>query len=149
GVFDFVHKEASFSMRGDANGEPITTEVRVVDGTVYARTDGDWRSMPASLTDLSTPNPTSYLTYLRDVAPDVRVEGHEMLRGVETTRYGADIDFVRAVARVSSPAQRAKLAQATKVFGGMKFPTTVWIDGDGHLRKMQLSFSLALMFRTP
>jgi hypothetical protein len=144
GALDFVNKAAALSMRGDENGQVVTTDVRLVGGTVYVRNDGAWLSAPAKVTDLSAPNPETYLTYLQNVSPDVRLDGHETLRGVDTTRYRASIDLGRAVAQASSPAEQQALAQALKVFGGAKVPTTVWIDADGHLRKMQLSFDLGV-----
>jgi hypothetical protein len=142
GEIDFVHKAMSLSLRGSANDDPITVDVRLVGGTVYSRTDSDWFRTPVSSADASTPNPASSLTYLEGVSSDVRVAGHETLRGVDTTRYTANIDFDRALAHATSPAQRKLFALALTMFGGVKIPTTAWIDGDGHLRKMELSLDL-------
>jgi hypothetical protein len=149
GVIDFVHKAESLSMRGNSNGEPVTLDVRLVGGTVYTRTSGDWVSAPATQASVSTPDAMNYLTYLQGVSSDVRVEGHEVLRGVDTTRYGADVDLGRALAQSVSPDQRKALSQGLAMLGGVKMPTTVWIDGDGRLRKMLLSMDISSIVRGP
>jgi hypothetical protein len=147
GEMDFANHEASLSVRGSENGQPITLDLRLVGGTLYMRTDREWRSRPATEADVNTPNPASYIAYLRAVSADVRVEGHETLRGVDTIRYGADIDFDHALAHAANPADRKQFAQALTMLGGLKMPTTVWIDGDGRLRKLQFSLDLAAAFR--
>ena len=147
GEMDFANHEASLSMHGSDNREPISLDLRIVGGTVYTRTDTDWRSAPAAGAGVDTPNPASYLAYLQAVSSDVRVDGHETLRGVDTIRYRADIDFDRALAHGANAVDRKELAQAAAMLGGMKMPTTVWIDGDGHLRKVEFSLDLATVFR--
>jgi hypothetical protein len=147
GVIDFVRNEASLAVRGDDNGQPVTLDLRFVRGTVYTRSGGDWMSAPGGAADINMPNPVSYLSYLQGVSSDVRVAGHETLRGVETTRYSANIDFDRALAHSTNPTQRNLFAQALTMLGGLRMPIVVWIDGDGHLRKVQLSLDLGAALR--
>jgi hypothetical protein len=147
GAIDFAHHQASLAMRGTANGERISVDVRVVGGTEYSRSGGDWQSAPANDANLAAPNPATYLAYLRAVSADVHVEGHETLRGVDTVRYGADIDFDRALANAADAADRKEFLQARTMLGGMTMPTKVWIDGDGHLRKLQLGLDLGKALR--
>ena len=144
GVFDFVDKAASLSLHGEGNGQPVSAEMRLIGGTVYERTGTAWQSLPVSDTDVGSPDPEAYLTYLKGVSSAVRVEGHDTVRGVGTTRYGARIDLESALSRAMSPAERSAFERGSKLTGDVSIPVTVWIDGDGHLRKMQLSLSLAL-----
>jgi hypothetical protein len=148
GGIDFVGRKSSLTMHGDAGGDPIDVEVRVVGGTAYTRSSGvDWVSTPVSSADVNTPNAASYLTYLQGISSQVTVAGHEVLRGVDTTRYEASVDLDRALAHATTPTQRKFYALALTVFGGSAIPATAWIDGDGHLRKVQMSFDLSQLFR--
>jgi hypothetical protein len=141
GGVDFANGESSLSLRGDDNGDPVTLDVRVVGGNVYSRAGSEWDSTSMSDADVDTPNPESYLTYLQAASSDVRADGHETLRGVDTTRYGATLDFGRALSDASGT-QRDVLEHVVTVLGGAPTPATVWIDGNGDLRKVQLSFDL-------
>jgi hypothetical protein len=147
GAIDFTGAEASLSLHGDDNGEPISVDVRVVGGTVYTRNGGKWLSTPVGATNVDMPDPTSYLAYLQGISSDVHDEGHETLRGVDTTRYRANVEFDRALAHPTNPTERMAFAQARRMLGGMQMPTTVWIDGDGRLRKMEFALDLATALR--
>ena len=147
GLIDFAGRKASLSLRGQDNGEPVSVETRVVGGTIYTRTDDQWLSNPVSASDVNTPNPASYLSYLEAVSSNVRVDGHQVLRGVDTTRYLADVDFDRALAHAAGPAQRKVFAQALTLFGGVKMPLTAWVDADGYVRREQISLDLSTALR--
>jgi len=147
GAIDFVHNEASLTVRGGDNGEPINLDVRFVHGTVYTRSGADWSSAPFGAAHVDIPNPVSYLAYLQGVSSDVRVDGHETLRGIDTTRFTATVDFGRALAHSTSPSERNLFGQALTMLGSLRMPIVVWVDGDGRLRKEQLSLDLGAALR--
>jgi hypothetical protein len=95
----------------------------------------------ASSTD--TPVASDYLEYLQGVSSDARVEGHETLRGANTTRYAATLDLGRALTRIHDSARRAIVQHALDQFGIAKLPARVWIDDAGRLRKLTLSMDLS------
>src|SRR5262249_17444187 len=72
------------------------------------------------------------------VADDVRVVGHEDVRGAGTTHYAASVTLERALASTStSSEQRQTLQKAKKVFSGA-MPTDVWLDNEGRLRRLTM-----------
>jgi hypothetical protein len=140
---DLANKRFSMTLHSESSGAPVDLEMRVIGDTVYVRTGSQWISETVASTGATTPVPSDYLEYLQGISGAVRTEGHETLRGVDTTRYSATLDLDRALARLGSATQRATILHALDQFGLAKFPVTVWIDGGGRLRKMQLSIDLA------
>jgi hypothetical protein len=143
GVMDLANKRFSLTLQSESAGVPLDLEMRVIGDTAYVRTGSQWISETVASTGATTPVPSDYLEYLQGISGAVRTEGHETLRGVATTRYGATLDLDRALARVASASQRATIQHALDQFGLAKFPVTVWVDGEGRLRKMVLSMDLA------
>jgi hypothetical protein len=143
GVLDLANRRVSMTLRSETAGVPLDLEMRVIGDTVYVRTGSRWISETVASTGATTPVPSDYLEYLQGISGAVRTEGHETLRGVDTTRYGATLDLDRALARVASASQRATIQHALDQFGLSKFPVTVWVDGEGRLRKMTLTMDLA------
>ena len=84
------------------------TEIRVVNGILYTNSGAEWTRFPVGTAAGVEPEPTSYLDYLQGISDDVHVEGREVVRGAETTRYGATVDLARAASRAVSAAQRAR-----------------------------------------
>ena len=149
GVVDLERQELAMEFSedsrdlNDSNGSALAFDLRIVHGILYYESDGDWIMTPVDTADAGTPDPEGYLSYLEGVSGDVRVEGHEVLRGASTTRYGATINLDRALAHASSAGQRADLAHALDLFGNIDMPATVWLDDVGRLRKIDLSINLA------
>lgn len=144
GVLDLTKQEMMMTFDEEGDGDTVMFEMRLVGGVMYVHTDDDgWESEPYTATKSDTPDPGGYLNYLQGVAGDVRVEGHEVIGGDDTTRYGATIDLERALAATQDPARRASLLHAIALVGDLKMPATVWVDDSGRLRKLQLSLDLA------
>jgi hypothetical protein len=72
----------------------------------------------------------------------VRVEGHDILRGDETTRYGATVDLAQALKRTTTPSGQVQLRHVLAQLGTLKIPVSVWIDGPGRLRKLTMAIDL-------
>jgi len=126
-------------------------EIRVFDRTAYVDQNSRWTSVPldAGFVTLTVPDPTGYVDFLQGIADNVRVDGHEQLRGVDTTRYLATVDLGRALARTATGAsQRAAVVHAESLFGDLRFPVTVWLDASGRLRKLSLSMDLSSVAAT-
>ena len=124
GVIDLVRQQLTMSFRGQSNGDDVSLEVRVVGHTSYVKSGETWTSTPINATDAGTPDPNSYLDYLQGISGDVRVAGHETLRGDDTTRYAATVDLDRALARARNAAQRVRARHAVDLFGDVKMPAT-------------------------
>jgi len=89
-------------------------------------------------------DPRELLDVLRAAAGEVETVGAEELRGIETTHYKATVDpseYERLAARAGSH-QAAPLARQLAAQAEVgPVPVDVWLDGNGHVRKLSLSFS--------
>jgi hypothetical protein len=135
-------------------------EMRLVDKVMYLRmpaglpnatTNGKpWLKMDLSQYATSpilgggASDPTSTLQYLRG-AGDVTEVGKEELRGVATTHYHAEIDLVKAMAKV--PAADRDRAEAGVKALGRSLPMDVWIDAEGRVRKTSLDMTMQVAGR--
>jgi hypothetical protein len=155
GAFDTEHGALTMTLEAnsfvpDADG---TIEVRMVRGAMYvdlgelaANSRNAPRSVrerpwikvaiPGDIASAGTQNFGDQLAALRG-AGDVRARGHERIRGVETTRYHAEVDVQRALDAVSR-SDRTQVEQALKLFGP-SLPIDVWIDGHGLPRRMVMT----------
>jgi len=99
---------------------------------------------PSSLTSGGT-NPAQYLQYLRDAGGASTVTGHELVRGVPTTRYAGSIDLLKA-AEAQPGANRAQLRAAFQKLisqtGLSSLPVNVWVDSRGLVRKVSIELSV-------
>jgi hypothetical protein len=90
-------------------------------------------------------NPAQFLEYLRASGGGVTVAGHELVRGVETTRYRGAIDLRKAAEVVPSSDRgrlRAALAKLAAQTGISSLPVEVWVDASGLVRRMSLALSI-------
>ena len=77
---------------------------------------------------------------------DTQTLGTDTVQGEQMTHYRTQIDPANAS---QIPAgQRAAVKQALQQLGMSKIPVDVWVDGQGLLRRMSLSFELATMSMT-
>ena len=125
-----------------------TLELRIVNRVAYTNENGDgqWTSAPfdGEAQTSAVPDPTSYADYLQGISDNVRVDGHEPLRGVDTTRYMATVDLGHALSRTAkTPAQKSLMQNAVSLFGNLQIPVTAWVDGAGRLRKLNLTMNLS------
>jgi hypothetical protein len=109
------------------------------------QSDGRW--ITGSLDELtgtdlgmgSTSDPAAMLDSLGGVSDDVQEVGREQVRGVETTRYRASVDVMRALEELP-PADRDRLAAQIGMFGDVPIPVEVWIDDDGLVRRFDMVY---------
>ena len=114
-------------------------------GTAYVKIDGEWLSTSFGLAETGTADPSSYLDFLQGVSEVVRVDGHDILRGVATTRYRATVNLDRALTRGGTTARQSALRRVVDQLGHINIPVTVWVDDSGRLRKMRMSIDLAAL----
>jgi hypothetical protein len=93
----------------------------------------------------SESDPTKFLAYLETVSDGVRDVGPDVVRGVETTHYHADLDLTKAVdgAKVP-PALRRKLEQLLAPHSShlAPIPVDVWVDAQGLVRRIRMQLDL-------
>lgn len=93
----------------------------------------------------ATANPAQVLQYLRAASDSVSNEGRQMVDGVPTTHYHAELSLDRVAAGLPAGEQDAvrqaldKLRQAT---GGTDLPIDVWVDAHHLVRQTAMSISL-------
>jgi hypothetical protein len=97
---------------------------------------------PSSLTSGGA-DPAEYLRELRSAGADVKVVGHEKVRGEETTRYAATVNLQKALEAhgASSKAASEALSKLSSTLGGTNLPVEAWVDGKGLLRKVRIKLS--------
>jgi hypothetical protein len=142
GVIDMVRERLAMTLHVVDATNDESVEMRVLDGMLYAKEGATWESGSLAGFEVQSPNPAGYLDYLRGVAPAVRVEGHDILRGDETTRYGATVDLAQALKRTTTPSGQVQLRHVLAQIGTLKIPVSVWIDGPGRLRKLTMAIDL-------
>lgn len=97
----------------------------------------------SGINQMSEINPDAMLRFLRTVA-DARETGKRTIDGAATTRYTATVD-IRDYPDTVEP-ERREAAQRTvdilvKAWGSPTHRVHVWIDGDGLIRREQMSYS--------
>jgi hypothetical protein len=97
----------------------------------------------SGMSQMSEINPNAMLQFLRTVA-DARETGRGRIDGVATTRYTATVD-IRDYPDTVEP-ERREAAQRTvefltKAWGSPTHRVNVWIDGDGLIRREEMTYS--------
>ncbi len=92
---------------------------------------------PSQLLDGQS-NPAQFLEYLKASGASVTVVGHELLRGVPTTHYSADIDLNKALAAVAG-ANAGAAQKAIAELGVSQLPVDVWVDSNDLVRRLQIT----------
>jgi len=107
-----------------------------------------------SLTELSDQSdPSQILSFLRSASDDVEQTGREEVRGEPTDRYEGTLDFARAFDSLPEDVQGefddrfgaeidGQLADLVDQLGLDEMPYTVWIDDEGRMRKLEITFDL-------
>ncbi|MGH2756241.1 MAG: hypothetical protein ACRDI3_00455 [Actinomycetota bacterium] len=96
----------------------------------------------SALQQLGQNDPTASLYYLRG-AKEVKEIGEEEVRGEPTTHYEATINFDDAIAKSPEDIQaslRSTLDQMKAWMGKDEMVFDVWLDGDGRMRRQQMTF---------
>lgn len=95
-----------------------------------------------------TGDPSAYLDYLEGVGADVSTVGREQVGGVDTTHLRASVSMRQALQ--ASGADRAALERSLGQLPGtaasaleeLTFPTDVFVDGQGYVRRIRLTYDL-------
>jgi hypothetical protein len=90
-----------------------------------------------ALQQLGNRDPGQALGYLEAASERVEELGEEEVRGTATTRYRMTVDLEK-VAKLN-PDLRENVRQAIRE-GIRKVPTEVWVDDDGLVRRMKLTY---------
>lgn len=84
---------------------------------------------------LMSSRPTDALASLESTTGEVEEVGTETVRGIETTRYRATIDFDKAAAEGPEDL-RESMGRIRELTGLSTVPVEVWIDEDGLVRRL-------------
>jgi hypothetical protein len=149
GVVDFVTSNASMTMSTEFGGQDISIEMRIVDGVVYMKMNGQWTRQADLGMNAATATPTDpseFLDYLRGVADDVREVGEGRSHGARTTEYSGTLNLRRALQREGVPAEvQDSVREALQLIGDIDMPFTVGIDDEGRLRRIDLVMDLSML----
>jgi hypothetical protein len=94
----------------------------------------------SSFSSLGQNDPTQFLEYLRGSAGGVVSLGPETVEGVPTTHYHGELELSRILAKMPSSEQAAAKSALEKLGSGGAFPVEVWIDAQGRVRRIEMSF---------
>jgi len=97
---------------------------------------GDLPGLSSLGGDSSTSDPTQVLGQLRVGADSITNEGQQIIDGVQTTHYQAEINIERLIPNVPSSLLKLITPQ------GQDVPVDVWIDSHNLVRRVDMSLSL-------
>ena len=102
---------------------------------------------PARLGQLGSNDPRQMLDQIRAVSGEVEKLGEERVRGVDTTRYRAEVDIRRYPDRLP-PAQREQARVAVEKLveqtGSDTYPMTLWIGDDDLVRRVRIEYEFEI-----
>lgn len=81
-------------------------------------------------------DPTQALQMIQSVG-DVKKVGTEQIDGVDTTKYSGTLDPQKLVKKFAN----GQLGRIVRQMGTTPIPVTVWVDGDGYVRRLDESMS--------
>lgn len=169
GAVDFATGDSQFT--ADLGGMmssmlPGGLEMRVVDKVSYVKLpasitrffggsgSAQWIAIDQSklgsktspFSGLGQSDPTKFLAYIETVSDDVKTVGSDTIRGVDTTHYHATLDLGKAIDQAKIPQALRDKVKGLLQRGGAQVPTIpadVWVDGDGHVRRIRLDVDTA------
>ncbi|HWF73091.1 MAG TPA: hypothetical protein VG186_07090 [Solirubrobacteraceae bacterium] len=92
-------------------------------------------------------DPSEMLQYLRAQSDSIVNAGHEVLDGLPTTHYRAQLSLDRVAAAVPAadrPAAQQALSQLEQVTQIHTLPVDVWVDADHRVRRIETTVSPSL-----
>ena len=102
---------------------------------------------PAQLGQLGGNDPRQMIDQIRSVSGEVEKQGTEVVRGVETTRYRAEVDIRRYPDRLPE-AQREQARVAVEKLvdqtGSDTYPMTLWIGDDDLVRRVRIEYDFEM-----
>jgi hypothetical protein len=90
-------------------------------------------------------DPAQYLEFLRAASGKVTKVGKEVAGGAETTRYRTSIFILQYPNTLTEARKTAAVRYAHRIVqltGRSSFPTDVWLDGDGYVRRMTFTYAV-------
>jgi hypothetical protein len=97
-------------------------------------------------------DPGQYLEYLRAASGKVEKIGKQAVGGVQTTRYRGSLyilDFPMALTGARKTAAEHVADRIVQLTKRSTFPTDVWVDADGHVRRMTFDYTIPANASTP
>jgi hypothetical protein len=94
------------------------------------------------LQQLGGNDPRQGLAFLTGVSDEVKKVGEEEIRGTDTTRYRAVVDFEKAVAESGAVTDEEQFRRLVEQFDIDELTVDVWIDGDNRVRRMLMPMPL-------
>jgi hypothetical protein len=95
----------------------------------------------SQLGSLNQTDPTQFLDYLRGSTGKVTTVGRESLHGVPTTRYRATLQLSKILDHLHGSQRTAAKATLEKLGSAGAIPVEVWVDGQGRLRRMEMTIA--------
>jgi hypothetical protein len=150
-------------------GQAVVMDERIIGAVIYMRSAAFARALPggkswmkidlsqmgsagtamSSMMNTSQNDPTQSLTYLQAASKSIQKLGTEDVDGVATTHYHSLVDFRKAVDLIvqrvpasQRPAVRRLYEQVESQSGITNYPTDVWLDAQGRVRKMHLAMPI-------
>lgn len=99
----------------------------------------------SSLFNSPSSDPAEMLEYLRAASDSVVAEGRQMVDGVETTKYQAEVDLSRVADALPSseqPAAQEAISAMEQEGAPSSYPVDVWIDANKLVRKFEMSLDM-------
>ena len=88
---------------------------------------------------------------LRAASDSVVAEGHQVVGGVDTTKYQATVDLGRVVdslPTVEQPAAQEAVSALEQEGAPTTYPVEVWIDANKLVRRFQMGFDMTMSAQT-
>jgi hypothetical protein len=101
----------------------------------------------SQLQQLGQSDPSQLLDYLKATSEGVEEVGVEQVDGVETTHYRGTIQLDKVADQVPPEQQeqvRAAIEKLVEQAGTTEIPVDVWVDGDGLVRKLELTYTASV-----
>jgi hypothetical protein len=88
-------------------------------------------------------DPSTALNFIRGASGEVKNEGSDEIRGVDTTHYSAEVDLAKAVElapKRDRPRLRRSLERLREADVETVVPVEVWIDAEGLARRIRQTY---------
>ena len=152
GAYDFTHETGRFKLRGALLS---SFDLIITPQKIYVKTpQGPKKWAAATQAELESSGQGAFLGSIRgQVDPrqnlrnlsqtkNVRVVGHEKVRGASTTHLRGDVDLSDAAIAKAAASEQEGLRQARQSLGADSYPIEVWLDNDGRVHKLTYSLTV-------
>jgi hypothetical protein len=160
GVYDWSRKNGRFETRyvlGEADEGPSRVEAVITPDAAYmafpfiVRYGKRWLEVPVAGADegplswfggfgLAPGDPAAMLRFLRESSDKVEFVDRELVRGVETTHYRADLDWDRLARGGEAGYEEALIEHLKAESDGEPLTVDLWVDHDFLARRVRTAF---------